>query len=202
MNIGGGVAADFSSTDFSDWRRPKSSRVRVSARQPTAREPAEQDFDLDADWGNADDGWEDLAGGGGDNVASSTLPGRAANIPNTWADVEAHQAQQKWESIRPSMQESYVQSVPARTRLNQQRLTSFVELLAFEVQRRVQHPCCSQCGRHDMQLDSPVDVLFICTDVRFKMSIPRFKCAGPCCSGGFTLCPFSLGFFPCCVCVC
>ncbi|KAI3425327.1 hypothetical protein D9Q98_009091 [Chlorella vulgaris] len=57
-------------------------------------------------------------------AADDDGPGRAADIANTWADLEAYQAQQKWESIRPSMQVNHVQSVPARTGLNQQRLTS------------------------------------------------------------------------------
>ena len=129
------------------------------------------------------------AAAGGGNYSES-----AANVHVPWAAAASAVNQQKWNIIRLPLQRSYVQHVPSMHALREKERAA--ACAAMERSLAEVPPHCFRCSGVDMQQEEPVRVLYIATDARFQLAVPRYSCRSMGCDGMFAPSPFAAGCFP------
>lgn len=168
-------------------------RACRGVRRPTARWNDEGD----ADGGllvEPEDEPGSGAGSGDGGVASGSFIEQAFPVRRPWAEAEAAQGQQEWDSVRPAVQRSYVGHLPRVVALREERLAMLKALL--EERLAAVPACCPTCHGENLQQLEPVLVLYVSTECCFKLAVPRHACLTVGCGGVFAPSPFAAGCFP------
>ena len=190
---------DVRGTPLEPKRRRRGNGVRQPSRQPSAAPGSAADFDT----GGSDWPWsagDESGGGSGDGLQAAAAAGssglleRAANVRNPCSEAMSAQEQLKWDDVRPAMQRSYVQHLPGARQLSDAQLEAQRQLMQDSLAAEL--PCCNRCDSMSMQPEQPATVLYIGSEVRFMLSVPRYRCCEVECGGAFAPSPFSVRCFP------
>jgi hypothetical protein len=182
---------------------PRTKRATRGVRGPSTRgteqQQQQQQGEEEASLPQGDvDEWIDEGPGAAEGPAApaAAAGGRAAgNIVNPWAAAQAAQEQQKWDAIRPEIYRSYVEQLPDQVALAAE--LKLATKVALEQRLAAVQPCCRRCGSLDtMQVQQPACVLYIGTEYRFELQVPRYSCHVVGCDGTFAPSPFAAGCFP------
>ena len=125
---------------------------------------------------------------------ASGFPAQAGTIPDAAAGALAVQEQLKWDGTRPNIHRSYVQHLAAQRSLQGELMAAEKAALVQQLAAQPRH--CSRCGSLDMQALQPAPVLFVSTNYRYSLEVPRHSCCQPGCGGTWAPSPFVVGCFP------
>ena len=152
---------------------PSQRRAIRGVRRPLVRISKTDDF-----IGAVEGVWEPVgstgdrppAGGTADPVNGGFVE-QASSVPRPFAEAEATQRQQQWESVRPAVQCSCLEHLADMDSLRAGLRTGLK--VAMEEALAAAQPCCPLCQAEDMEQVAPADVLYVGTEYCFELAAPR-----------------------------